>query len=54
MKLIIDIPVEMTNGEVINVLFPNVNVLYDAEDDITTIYFSGDFWDAPYIAESEE
>lgn len=50
----VEISKGMTNGEVINVLFPNVNVLYDVDDDITTIYISGDFWDAPYIAESEE
>ena len=42
------IPDGMTNGEVIQTLFPNVNVLYDTEDDITTIYFSGDMWNEPY------
>lgn len=44
----------MTNGEVIQTLFPDINVLYDTEDDSTTVYFPGDFWNKPYQKGGEE
>lgn len=53
---LMDIPKGMTNGEIIQALFPNVSKYNNMliENHSRNILFDDNWWNAPYKAESEE
>jgi hypothetical protein len=43
----------MTNGEVIDLLFPNTVIYHNLDFTLREMIFSDEWWDEPYKAESE-
>lgn len=44
----------MTNGEVIDLLFPGADIYHNRDFTLREMIFPDEWWDAPYKAESEE
>lgn len=44
----------MTNGEVIDLLFPNAVIYHNLDFTLKEMVFSDEWWNEPYMAESED